>query len=160
MIVTHSVFSGEHCRYAFSMLGWYDCYVAEQNNCGSVHVSFLVTTEKLQQPILGFNALKVIMDAQKNAYALVKMFSMLFKSRSCEDIYSFDTKTIWWQTNISEKEKQECDSTSWKDCPSTLHRKYRFSEGDKGSIISVRRGWCTRRTAVCWNTSYAKTKRK
>ena len=31
--------------------------VAEQNNCGSVHVSFLVTPEKPQQPILGFNAL-------------------------------------------------------------------------------------------------------
>lgn len=75
---------------------WVDMIVtvAEQNNCGSVHVSFLVTPEKPQQPILGFNALKVIMDAQKNAYALVKMFSMLFKSRSCEDIYSFDTKTI------------------------------------------------------------------
>ena len=67
---------GEHCR------GWVDMIVTirEEKNCGSVHVPFLATTEKLQQPILGFNAIKVIMDAQKSNEALVKMFSMLFKS--------------------------------------------------------------------------------
>ena len=49
-------------------IGWVDMIVTigEENNFGSVHVPFLVTTEKLQQPILGFNAIKVIMDAQKN----------------------------------------------------------------------------------------------
>ena len=43
-----------------------------ENNCENVHVPFLVTNEKLQQSILGFNAIKVIMDAQKNTEALVK----------------------------------------------------------------------------------------
>ena len=57
-----------------------------ENNCGSVHVLFLVTNEKLQQPILVFNAIKVIMDAQKNTEALVKMFSMLFKSSNTDNV--------------------------------------------------------------------------
>ena len=52
--------------------------IAEENNYGSVNVPFLVTTEKLEQPILGFNAIKVIMDSQKNTEAPAKMFSMLF----------------------------------------------------------------------------------
>ena len=52
--------------------------IAEENNYGSVNVPFLVTTEKLEQPVLGFNAIKVIMDSQKNTEAPVKMFSMLF----------------------------------------------------------------------------------
>ena len=52
--------------------------IAEENNCGSVHVPFLVKTEKLEQPILDFNAIKVIMDAQKNTEGPVKMFGMLF----------------------------------------------------------------------------------
>ena len=52
--------------------------IAEENNYGSVHVPFPVKTEKLEQPILGFNAIKVIMDAQKNTEAPVKMFCMLF----------------------------------------------------------------------------------
>ena len=38
---------------------------------------------------MGFNALKVIMDAQKNAYALVKMFSMLFKSSNTDHVKTF-----------------------------------------------------------------------
>ena len=38
---------------------------------------------------MGFNALKVIMDAQKNAYALVKMFSMLFKSSNTGHVKTF-----------------------------------------------------------------------
>lgn len=47
--------------------GWVDVIVniREKNNCGSVHVLFLVTTEKLKQLILGFNAFNVIMDSQK-----------------------------------------------------------------------------------------------
>ena len=52
--------------------------IAEENNYGSVNVPFLVTTEKLEQPVLGFNAIKVIMDSQKNTEASAKMFSMLF----------------------------------------------------------------------------------
>ena len=40
--------------------------IGEQNNCGSVHVPFLVTTEKLQQPILGLTAIKVLTDTQKS----------------------------------------------------------------------------------------------
>ena len=61
--------------------GWVDVIVniREKNNCGSVHVLFLVTTKKLQLPILGFKAVKIIMDAQKNTDALVKMFSMLLR---------------------------------------------------------------------------------
>ena len=68
--------------------GWVDMIVTirKENNCGSEHVPFLVTTEKLQQPILGFNAIKVIMDAQKNTQALVKMFSMLFKSSNTDKV--------------------------------------------------------------------------
>ena len=62
--------------------GWVDMIstIGEEKNCWSVHVPFVATTEKLQQPILGFNAIKVIMDAQKCTETLVKMFSMLFKS--------------------------------------------------------------------------------
>ena len=48
--------------------------VGEENNCGSVHVPFLLTTEKLQKPILGFNVTKVIMDAQKNTGCTGKDF--------------------------------------------------------------------------------------
>ena len=59
--------------------------IGEENNWGSVHVPFLVTTEKLQQPILGFNAIKVTMDGQKNTEALVKRFSMLFKSSNTDN---------------------------------------------------------------------------
>ena len=59
--------------------------IREENNCGSVHVPFLVTTEKLQQPVLGFNATKV-MGAQKNTDALVKMFSMLFKQSKTDNV--------------------------------------------------------------------------
>ena len=71
--------------------GWVDMIVTigEQSNCGSVHVPFLVTTEKLQQLILGFNAIKVIMDPQKNTEALVKMFSMLFKSSNTDNVKQF-----------------------------------------------------------------------
>ena len=71
--------------------GWVDMIVTigEENNCGSVHVPFLVTTEKLQQPILGFNAIKVIMDAQKNTDALVRMFSILFKSSNTDNVKKF-----------------------------------------------------------------------
>ena len=71
--------------------GWGDMIVTigEESNWGSVHVPFLVTTEKLQQPILGFNAIKVIMDAQKNTQALVKMFSMLFKSSNTDKLKQF-----------------------------------------------------------------------
>ena len=71
--------------------GWVDMIVTirKENNCGSEHVPFLVTTEKLQQPILGFNAIKVIMDAQKNTQALVKMFSMLFKSSNTDKLKQF-----------------------------------------------------------------------
>ena len=71
--------------------GWGDMIVTigEESNCGSVHVPFLVTTEKLQQPILGFNAIKVIMDAQKNTEALVKMFSMLFRSSNTNNVKQF-----------------------------------------------------------------------
>ena len=39
--------------------------IGDENNCGSVHVLFLVTIEKLKQLILGFNAFNVIMDSQK-----------------------------------------------------------------------------------------------
>ena len=63
--------------------------IGEENNCGSVHVPFVVTTEKLQQPILSFNAIKVIMDAQKNTEALVKMFSMLFNSSNTDNVKQF-----------------------------------------------------------------------
>ena len=71
--------------------GWVDMIVTigEQSNCGSVHVPFLVTTEKLQQLILGFNAIKVIIDPQKNTEALVKMFSMLFKSSNTDNVKQF-----------------------------------------------------------------------
>ena len=71
--------------------GWGDMIVTigEESNWGSEHVPFLVTTEKLQQPILGFNAIKVIMDAQKNTQALVKMFSMLFKSSNTDKLKQF-----------------------------------------------------------------------
>ena len=59
--------------------GWVDMIVniGEQNKCGSVHVLFLVTPKKLQLPILGFNAIKIITHAQKNTDALVTRFSML-----------------------------------------------------------------------------------
>ena len=63
--------------------------IAEENNCGSVHVPFLVKTEKLEQPILGFNAIKVIMDAQKNTEAPVKMFGMLFYSNNTDNLKEF-----------------------------------------------------------------------
>ena len=71
--------------------GWGDMIVTigEESNWGSVHVPFLVTTEKLQQPILGFNAIEVIMDAQKNTEALVKRFSMLFKSSNTDNVKQF-----------------------------------------------------------------------
>ena len=63
---------GEHCIYTLTV--WVDMIVTtgNENNCGNVHVPFLVTNEKLQQSIVGFNAIKVIMDAQKNTEALVK----------------------------------------------------------------------------------------
>ena len=63
--------------------------IREESNCGSVHVPFLVTTEKLQQPILGFNAIKVIMDAQKNTDELVKVFNTLFKSSNTDNVKKF-----------------------------------------------------------------------
>ena len=63
--------------------------IAEESNCGSVHVPFLVKTEKLEQPILGFNAIKVIMDAQKNTEAPVKMFGMLFYSNNTDNLKEF-----------------------------------------------------------------------
>ena len=71
--------------------GWVDMIVTngEESNCGSLHVPFLETTEKLQQLILGSNAIKVIMDAQKNTEALVKMFSMLFKSSNTDNVKQF-----------------------------------------------------------------------
>ena len=71
--------------------GWVDIIVTirGKSNCESVHVSFLVTTEKLQQPILGFNLIKVIMDAHKNIDALVKMFSLLFKSSNTDNVKKF-----------------------------------------------------------------------
>ena len=71
--------------------GWVDMIVTigEENNCGSVHVPFLVTTEKLQQPTLGFSAIKVIMDSQKNTDALVRMFSILFKSSNTDNVKKF-----------------------------------------------------------------------
>ena len=63
--------------------------IAEENNCGSVHVPFLVKTEKLEQPVLGFNTIKVIMDAQKNTEAPVKMFGMLFYSNNTDNLKEF-----------------------------------------------------------------------
>ena len=71
--------------------GWVDMVIiiGKKNNCGSVHVPFLVTIEKLQQPILGFNANKVIMNAQKNTDALVKIFNMLFKSSNTGNVKKF-----------------------------------------------------------------------
>ena len=35
---------------------------------------------------MGFNAIKVIMDAQKNSDALIKMFGMLFKSSNVDNV--------------------------------------------------------------------------
>ena len=58
--------------------------IGDENNCESVHVLFLVTTEELKQLILGFNAIKVIMDSQENTEALVKMFSISFKSSTTD----------------------------------------------------------------------------
>ena len=70
---------------------WIDMIVTirEENNCGSVHVPFLVTNEKLQQLILGFNAIKVIMDGQKNTDALMKMFTIFFKYSNTDNMKKF-----------------------------------------------------------------------
>ena len=71
--------------------GWVDMIVTigEENNCRSVHAPFLVISEKLQQPVLGFNAIKVTMDAQIYTEALVKMFGMLSKSTNTDNVKKF-----------------------------------------------------------------------
>ena len=78
--------------------GWVDVIVniGEENNCESVHVLFLVTTKKLQLPILGFNAIKIIMDAQKNTDALVTMFSMLLRFSNTDN----NKKFIWYKNYL------------------------------------------------------------
>ena len=63
--------------------------IGEENNCRSVHAPFLVISEKLQQPVLGFNAIKVTMDAQIYTEALVKMFGMLSKSTNTDNVKQF-----------------------------------------------------------------------
>ena len=83
-----------------TFIGWVDMIITigDENNCGSVHVLFLVTTEELKQLILGFNAIKVIMDSQENTEALVKMFSISFKS-STTDRNLF----IWYKNHMIKK---------------------------------------------------------
>ena len=132
--------------------GWGDMIVTigEESNWGSVHVPFLVTTEKLQQPILGFNAIEVIMDAQKNTEALVKRFSMLFKSSNTDNVKQFV------HLIQPSDDKQALVRVRGKNVIIPAGRIVQVPcNADVGfvkvkrAVISARRDRCTGRTAVC-----------
>ena len=132
--------------------GWVDITVTigEKKNC-SLHAPFLVTTEKLQQPMLGFNAIKVIMDAQRYTEALVKMFDMLFKSTNTDNMKKF-VHLIPEPSN----DKQALMKVKGKNviipAGTILQVPCKADVGFskvKIAVILARRDRCTRRTAVC-----------
>ena len=131
--------------------GWVDITVTigEKKNC-SLHAPFLVTTEKLQQPMLGFNAIKVIMDAQRYTEALLKMFDM-FKSTNTDNVKIF-VHLIPEPSNDKQALVKVKDKNVRIPAGAIVQVPCKADVGFlkvKKAVILAMRDRCTRRTAVC-----------
>ena len=100
---------------------------------------------------MGFSAIKVIIDAQKNTEALVKMFSMLFRSSNTNNVKQF----VYLIQERSD-DKQALVRVRGKNVIIPAGRIVQVPcNADVGfvkvkrAVISARRDRCTGRTAVC-----------
>ena len=100
---------------------------------------------------MGFSAIKVIIDAQKNTEALVKMFSMLFRSSNTNNVKQF----VYLIQERSD-DKQALVRVRGKNVIIPAGRIVQVPcNADVGfvkvkrTVISARRDRCTGRTAVC-----------
>ena len=78
---------GNHVDIPFS--GWVNLNVTigEGETKSSVEVPFLVTTEELERPILGFNAIKILANGKQDD--VCKLFSSVIKSASISKVEAF-----------------------------------------------------------------------